>query len=218
MAKYTEDEGGQGGTFIKILEGCLVYKSDNPKEGYEEYNTTNPKTDAPVKYYIQKLKGGVSGKITRLERVELEGSDIFGYNLHMEDEDGAFSIFFRDDKTPTERLLKSFENIDLDEEVRIKVFKDEKGYPAIMITQNGKNVPQKWDKDNLPQPKKVKGKWSYAEAKEFLYNNAMENIIPQFAEAQAAADAKREEKAAAATAGAEATHTGTDDSEEPIPF
>lgn len=214
MAKYVEDDGAGQGTFIKILEGCLVMKSDSPQEGYEEYNTTNPRTDEPVKYYVKRLKGGISGKITRLERVELEGSDIFGYNLHMEDEEGPFSIFFRDDKTPTERLLKTFENINLDEEVHIKVFKDEKGYPAIMISQNGQKVPQKWDKDNLPEPKKVKGKWSYAEAKEFLYNNAMENIIPQFAEAQAAADAKRAEKANAASANTAAT-AGTDSD---IPF
>jgi hypothetical protein len=205
MARYTEDAGEQQGTFIRILEGVLAEKSTTEKPGFRLYNTENPETKQPVSYYIKEYKGGLEGKITRLERVELAASKIFGYNLHMTDDEGDFSIFFKDDKPTTERLLKVFENIDLDEEVLIKVWKDDSGHAAITIAQNGQNVPQKWGKDNLPAPKQKKGKWSYEEAKEFLYNNTMENIIPQFAEAQAEADAKRAERAAAATAGADST-------------
>lgn len=211
MARFTEDTGESQGTFVRLLEGCLIEKSTDPKEGYEEYNTTNPETDEPVKYYIKKYKGGLEGKITRLERVELAGSKIYGYNLHMSDDEGDFSIFFKDDKPTTERLLKVFENIDLNEDVLIKVWKDADGHAAITITQNGENVGQKWGKDNLPAPKQKKGKWSYEEAKDFLYNNTMEKIIPQFAEAQAEADAKKAEKATAVAAGASGD---TDD----IPF
>jgi hypothetical protein len=211
MAMYEEDNGGNGGKFLKINGqlGCIVARSDEPKEGYEEYKTKNPQTDAEVVYYIKRYKGGVEGRVLGLERVELEGSKIFGYNLHMEDEDGRFSIYFADDRTTTQRLLKVYENIDLDNEVRIKVFKDEKGYPAIEFRQDGKNVPQKWvggQDGNLPQPKKSKGKWDYSPVDEFLYENAMANIVPNY---------KAPEKAAAATAApAEVSGADTDD----IPF
>jgi hypothetical protein len=221
MAKYTEDEGGSGGgKYISLLEGCLVLKSDTEQEGYEEYNTTNPSTKQPVKYYIKQFKGGVEGRITRLERVELEANNVFGWNLHMEDEEGDFSIYFREGKTTTERLLKMFESIDLEKDVRIKVWKDENGYPAITMTQEGKNVPQFWNKENLPQPKKIKGKWNYDNVSEFLYNNAMEKILPQFADAQAEADAKKTERAEAAAAGAETAPEATtgEANTEDIPF
>lgn len=203
MAFYEEDGGGNGGRFLKIngLLGCIVSRSDEPKEGYERYETKNPQTDAPVVYYIKKLKGGVSGNVIGLERVELEGVKIYGYNLHMSDDDGNFSIFFADDRTTTERLLKVYENFDLNEEVHVKVFKDENGFAGIAFSQNGKNVPQKWvggQEGNLPQPKKTKGKWDYSEVSTFLYDNAMANIVPNYV---------KPEKASAATA-------GTDD----IPF
>jgi hypothetical protein len=216
MAFYEEDanEGANDGKFLKLLEGCIVSKSTTPKEGYEEYNTKNPQTDEPVKYYIKKYKGGVEGKITRLERVELEGVKVFGWNLHMADDDGEFSIFFKDDKVTTERLLKMFESINLDEDVLVKVWKDEQGWAVLNLLQNGENVPQKWNKDNLPEPKKVKGRWDYSGVSEFLYNNAIENILPQFAEAQAEADAKRAERAEKANA-ATATAAPKDDT---IPF
>ncbi len=214
MAFYEENEGGNGGKFLKILQGCIVAKSDEEKEGYEKFETKNPQTDAEVVYYIKKYKGGVEGRILGLERVELEGVKVFGYNLHMEDEDGKFSIFFADDRTTTERLLKVYENINLDEEVRIKVFKDDEGHPAISFTQGGQKVPQKWvggKEGNLPQPKKTKGKWDYSAVSEFLYNNAMENIVPNYV---------KPEKASAAGAGSElpattGTAVGKDDE---IPF
>jgi hypothetical protein len=204
MAFLDEDGGGNGGRFLKINGqlGCIVARSDEPKAGYEEYKTKNPQTDAEVIYYVRKLKGGVEGKVLGLERVELEGVKIYGYNLHLEDEEGAFSIFFADDRTTTERLLKVYENIDLEQDVKIKVFKDENDRPAIAFSQVGKNVPQKWVggvEGNLPQPKKTKGKWDYSEVSTFLYENAMANIVPNYV---------KPEKASAATA-------GTDDD---IPF
>jgi hypothetical protein len=226
MAFYEDDGGGNSAKFLRINGnlGSIVAKadvsglSDAEKEkeierleglGYIEFKTKNPQTDAPISYYVKQYKGGVEGRIVGLERVELEASKVFGYNLHMEDDEGAFSIFFNDDRPTTQRLLKTYENIDLDNEVRIKVFKDEKGYAAIEFRQNGKSVPQKWvggQDGNLPQPKKSKGKWDYSPVDEFLYENAMKNIVPNY---------KKPEKASAATASTEATATGdTDD----IPF
>lgn len=199
---FIDDEGGNG-RYVKIVDGSLCEKSKTQlTEKYELFQTKNPQTDEPVEYYIRRYKK-ISGLIDSLERVELEGSKIFGWNLHMHDEDGNFSIFFKDDARVTDRLLKVFENIDLNEEVTISVWKDGDGKPAITFEQNGENVPQKWvggQEGNLPQPKKTKGKWDYSAVGEFLYNNAMENIIPQFAEKAEAASAA---SAGTATAGAE---------------
>ncbi len=185
MAFYEEDSGGGGGKFLRINGSLcnIVAKSDDPTEGYEEYKTRNPQTDAEVVYYIKKYKGGVEGRVLGLERVELEGSKLFGYNLHLEDEEGRFSIYFADERATTQRLLKVYENIDLATDVHIKVFKDDKGYAAIDFRQNGKSVSQKWlggAEGNLPQPKKSKGKWDYSPVDEFLYENAMANIVPNY--------------------------------------
>lgn len=213
MAFYEEDGGGNGAKFLRINGqlGCIVSKSDTELPGYEKYDTKNPQTDAPVSYYIKRYKGGVEGRVVGLERVELEGAKVFGYNLHMEDEEGAFSIFFADDRPTTQRLLKVYENIDLDNDVRIKVFKDEKGHNAIEFRQDGKNVPQKWNggaDGNLPQPKKSKGKWDYSPVDEFLYENAMKNIVPNYV---------KPERASAATASADAEVTTGGDTDD-IPF
>jgi hypothetical protein len=194
MALVDNDTEGRG-RYLRIINGSLCEKADSPlNDKYVLFETINPTTSEPVSYYVRKYKRA-EGRIQRLERVELEGSKIYGYNLHMEDEDGAFSIFFKDDAKTTDRLLKCFENIDLNEDVTISVWKDEEDRPAISFSQNGENVKAKWftAKDgtgNLPEPKKVKGKWDYSAVGEFLYNNTMENIIPQFVQpevAQAAA-------------------------------
>ena len=200
MAFIAEDTGNGGGNFIRILDGSLVRKSETAKEGYEEFNTENPSTKEPVKYWIKRANGGVQGLVTSLERVEIEASKVFGWNLHMEDEEGKFSIFFNDDRTTTSRLLKTFENIDLSQEVLIKVFRDKEGHPGISFTQNGAKVEQKWVggiEGNLPQPKKTKGKWDYSGVEEFLYNNAVNNILPKFA-----TEETTNEAAKAATVGA----------------
>lgn len=215
MAMYEEDSGGGNAKFLKVNGqlGCIISRSDEAVAGYEEYTTKNPQTDADVTYYVKKYKGGVEGRVLGLERVELEGVKIFGYNLHLEDDEGKFSIFFADDRATTQRLLKVYENFDLESEVRIKVFKDDKDHAAIQFSQDGKNVPQKWvggQEGNLPQPKKSKGKWDYAPVDDFLYENAMANIVPNYV---------KPEKANAAAAGAEAEFpamTGPD--EDNIPF
>ena len=178
MAFYEETESE--GKYIKIIDGSLCEKSKTEKEGFVPYTTTNPSTGDSVTYYIRRYKG-ISGKVSRLERVELDGVKIYGYNLHMEDEEGTFSIFFKDDARTTDRLLKVFENINLDNDVLISVWKDDEGHPAITFKQGDVNVPQKWGKENLPEPKKVKGKWDYSDVDEFLYNNIMDNVIPKFA-------------------------------------
>lgn len=173
---FIENTGSEG-NFVKIIDGSLCLKSSTPKEGYTLFETKNPQTDEPVSYYVRRFKA-VSGMVTGLERVELESSKIYGYNLHMQDEDGKFTIFFKDDARTTDRLLKTIENVDLNEELTIRVWKDDEGKTAIVFKQNDENVPQKWNKDNLPEPRKVKGKWDYSAMSEFLYNNVMENVIP----------------------------------------
>lgn len=188
MAFYEEQESE--GKYIKIIDGSLCEKSKSEREGFTPYTTMNPSTGDAVTYYIRRYKG-ISGRITNLERVELDGVKIYGYNLHMEDEEGPFSIFFKDDSRTTDRMLKVFENIELDKEVLISVWKDDEGYAAITFKQGEKNVPQKWGKDNLPEPKKVKGKWDYSAIDEFLYNNIMENVIPKFASAEKPAKASK---------------------------
>lgn len=178
MAFYEEKE--TEGKYIKIIDGSLCEKSKTEKEGFVPYTTTNPSTGDAVTYYIRRYKG-IAGHIKSLERVELDGVKIYGYNLHMHDEEGPFSIFFKDDARTTDRMLKVFENIDLGKELLISVWKDEEGHAAITFKQEDKNVAQKWGKENLPEPKKVKGKWDYSAVDEFLYNNIMDNVIPQFA-------------------------------------
>jgi hypothetical protein len=216
MAFYEENEGGNGGKFLRVNGqlGVILAKSDEPVDGYEEYTTKNPSTDKDVTYYIKKYKGGVEGKVVGLERVEIPEHKIFGWNLHMEDEDGAFSISFADDRTTTERLLKTYENIDLNEDLHVKVFQDDDGRAAISFRQNGKKVEQKWvgGKDgNLPQPKKSKGKWDYSNVSEFLYDNAMKNI-PLYTRPA------KEEKADAAAAGAEEAPVVAQGETDDIPF
>jgi hypothetical protein len=229
MAFYEEDAGGGGGRFLRINNklGSLVMKSDveveldsegnptNTPAGHELFETKNPQTDADVKYYVKRLKGGVSGTILGLQRVEIPASKLFGYNLHLEDEDGRFSIYFADDRATTQRLLKVYENIDLDQEVHIKVFKDDDGYAAIAFSQNGKNVAQKWNggkEGNLPQPKKSKGKWDYSPIDEFLYENAMKNIVPNYVEPV------KEEKADAVAAGSTEPAQAPQADDDDIPF
>jgi len=220
---FTDDDGGSG-RFVKIIDGSLVEKAPSEKNGveiappnekYELFVTKNPETEAVVQYYIRRYKR-ISGKVESLERVEITASKIYGYNLHMSDEDGNFSIFFKDDAKVTDRLLKVFENIDLNEELTVSVWKDVDGRPAITFQQNEQNVSQAWSggvvdgkwEGNLPAPKKSKGKWDYSPISEFLYNNAMENIIPQFVKTGGT-----EEAAQAASAGTE-TAVGKDN----IPF
>lgn len=186
-----EANDNNGKTFYKFLDGSIVEKSDEQREGFSPYTTTNPQTGEPVSYFIKRYKA-MSGMIDSIERVDKEEHNIYGWNLNMHDEDGSFSFFFKDGSPLTGRLLKSAANFNLGEELMIKVWKNfQDDSQAIVFIQEGKNIPQKWNKENLPEPKKRKnGKWDYSEQEDFLYEKMKEEVLPKFAKSeQASAEA-----------------------------
>jgi hypothetical protein len=200
-----QDTGGQGGRFLKILDGNIVERSKTQQDGFELYKTKNPQTGEDVEYYIRRY-AAVAGNFARLERVERPENQIFGYNLVLNDEEGEFTLFLKDKARTTNRFLKVFENLDLDKEIRIDVWKDRDGNTAITFKQDGQNISQKWDKNSFPenaQPEQVMGKWDYSAQDKFLYRRFVNELIPNL---------PVKERARAASASGEAVE------DDPVPF
>lgn len=193
-------------SFLKIIDGSICAKSSTPQEGYVEFNTTNPTNGQPVQYFVRRYTA-VSGKFVSLKRADIPEKHIKGWNLGLRDEAGNFYIFFKEGAITTNRLLKVFENLNLDEEITVKAWKNkEDGKPAIVFEQNGKNVPQKYGKDNLPEPKKRRnGEWDYSAQDDFLLSNMLDNVLPNL---------PQPEKAMAASATGSPSNGDDDD----IPF
>lgn len=199
-----QNNGGQGGRFLKILDGSIVERSKTEQPGYEKYSTTNPSNGQAVEYFIKRYSA-IEGNFARLERKEIPEHQIFGYNLTLTDEDGEFTLFLKDRARTTNRFLKLFENLDLKAPIRIDVWKDRDGNTAITFKQNGQNISQFWNKENLPEPEEVMGKWDYSAQDKHLYKHFRDNVIPNL-------------PAQAKAAGAGAGGGSSDGDDEPIPF
>lgn len=173
-----------GGVFLNITDGNLVRKSKTPQDGFEEYTTINPQTGEPVKYYVERF-ANLDGYLVHLERVDKPDLHIYGWKLHLLD-DAEYLIDFKEDAVTTRRMQCVLRNIDLDKMVNIKVFKDKDGYNAIMFEQDGVNIAQHWNKENLPEPVQRRGKWDYTERADFLYNDTLEyaKVINEAGEAR----------------------------------
>jgi hypothetical protein len=209
-----ENTGGQGGRFLKILDGNIVERSNTEQPGYEIYNFEYPKGHEKAgekgSYYIRRY-AAVSGNFAGLTRKELPEHKIYGYDLTLSDEDGEFTIFFKDNSRITNRLLKTFENLALSKEIRIDVWRDRDGKAAIQFKQDDQNVPQHWNKDNLPQPEEIGGKWDFSEQDKFLFKHFRDEVIPNLPVVEKV-------KAAGAGAGAGSSSTTETVEDDPAPF
>jgi hypothetical protein len=170
-----------GGVFLRVLDGSIIRKSEKGGAGLELYKTKNPQTDEPVEYYIERFSS-IDGKLVKFDRVEKEEHKIYGWNLHLLD-DVEMILSLKDNSPVTNRVLKMLENVDLDKRLTIEVWKDADGKQVIQFKQpdedgNLQNIKQAYfrNKDgegNLPEPKKIAGKWNYSAQDEALYEAAM---------------------------------------------
>ena len=164
-----------GGVFLRILDGNIVQKSITEKPNWELYKTINPTTNAPLEYWIERYKA-IDGYLVKVERVDKPDVKVFGWKLHLLD-DHEYLIDIKDSSPTTRRVLAMLPNVQLNERLTIKVFKDKEGYNAIMFQQNGENVPQYWNKENLPEPRKIGSKWNFSDSEALVYDETMK-LIP----------------------------------------
>lgn len=158
------------GVYLRIVDGSIVKTSNVEQPGYELFTTRNPQTGQDVKYWIDRLD--LKGHLTGFARVDKPDKHIHGWQLTI---DGNEHLSLNDKRYTTTRVLKMLRNVNLDKELEIRVWKDGEGKTAIAFKQDGENVPQKWDKSNLPEPEqRANGQLDRSKSEDILYQDALE--------------------------------------------
>ena len=162
--------------FYRIIDGSICLKSDNERDGYELFTTQNPQTKATVSYYIKRFDGLV-GYLTAFERVDKPDKQVHGWQLTLSDEDGNYCLSLKDKNSATSRVLKMLKSVDLAKPLTIRAWLDTKGdrpKTAIKFEQDEQNVPQAYEKDELPPPKeRPNGQLDWSAQEDKLYADAI---------------------------------------------
>ncbi len=163
--------------FYRIVDGSICLKSDTEREGYELFKTRNPATNADVSYYIKRFDG-LCGYLTGFERVDKADKQVHGWQLTLSDDEGNYVLALKDKNSATGRILKMLRSVDLDRLLTIRCWLDTSGErpkTAVKFEQDGENVKQHFDKDNLPAPKqRPNGQYDFTESEDILYADAIE--------------------------------------------
>lgn len=163
--------------FYRIIDGSICLKSDSERDGYELFHAVNPTTKAEITYYIKRFEGLV-GYLTAFERVDKPDKKVHGWQLTLSDADGNYCLSLPDKNAATSRVLKMLKSVDLAKELTIRVWRDTKGErpkTAIKFEQDGENVPQAYEKDELPAPKeRPNGQLDWSAQEDKLYADAVE--------------------------------------------
>lgn len=162
--------------FYRIIDGSICLKSDKERDGYELYETVNPSNKQPVSYYIKRFDGLV-GYLTAFERVDKPDKQVHGWQLTLSDEDGNYCLSLKDKNSATSRVLKMLKSVDLAKPLTVRCWLDTKGErpkTAIKFEQDGENVPQAYEKDELPAPKeRPNGQLDWSAQEDKLYADAV---------------------------------------------
>lgn len=199
--KNTNGNSGKKITFLQIREHQLV---ETDKTQHDDtwvrrvvYNPNDKEQTNPiVKFY--KFYDSVSGKITDI--FWYDNAPFKGYKITLTDGDENYQIdISANNYKVMEKFLTTFENINLQEPVKIVVWaapvKDKKSgdvvlnqdgskkiEPAFVIYQDEKVVPRKYNKENpvpseyQPVQAKKTNKWNFDKYYEFLYEQ-VDNVI-----------------------------------------
>ncbi len=161
------------GVYLRIVDGSIVRTSDVEKEGYDLFVTKNPTTNQEVRYWIERFER-VTGTLVGFSRVDKPDKHIHGWQMTLRD-DTDYHLSLSDNRSTTTRVLKMLRCVDLTKPLEVGVWKDGEGKTAIVFKQDGQNVPQNFDKTNLPPPKqRPNGKYDFSESEDILYQDAME--------------------------------------------
>jgi hypothetical protein len=171
--------------YLLVKHHSLILESKEPREGYEEIEVTNPRTNELVTKYIKRY-AAVEGLIRKIEWYDTKDNyqtRFMGIKIHLRDGGEYFQLDLPFNSRPYDSFTKMAENIDYNYPVEFSVWHDRKtDSTAFAVRQNGVPVKWKYTKDDMgdcPQPTQdTFGKWDFSKQREWLYHRLTDVVIP----------------------------------------
>lgn len=184
---------GQGTTYLSIVDRNICERSqqERTEKGWEQIETENPQTKKKTISWIKRHQGIEDVFITDIRWFEqqIENATLTGWNLRLEADGSTWILRLPLTQNSAKRFMKLADNIDFTKPVTIKVWKSTdketgKVSTTFCVYQNGSNIPQALNRDDLPEAKFLKStkKWDFTEQDEFLVEHMNTVTIPQFKE------------------------------------
>lgn len=186
------------GLFFTIKHNSIVRESKEPREGFQPIKVQNPRTKEEITKYIEKydLLEAIIYKIEWYDTEQRYDTRYRGWKIHLDanGKKGVLDLPF--DTRVSSRFMKLAENIDYTKPVEFRAWKDTRSdSTALFVGQDGKNVPQKYTRDepgDLPPPiQKASGKWNYDDQADFLHERMIKHVIPLVAKLHPVEEAEK---------------------------
>jgi hypothetical protein len=169
-------------TFLAIIDGSIVTKSKEPREGFEHYMDGQGNES-----YIKRFPGfdGYIDDITWFDREITGGKRIKGWTLHITDQGENYELSISNKSPVCSVFMNVAGNIDFNKKVDFSVWKDREGKTAFVLrqpNQSGEVVRRCHTRDNpngMPEAKQRKsGEWDFSDVEDFLMEKMDKEIIP----------------------------------------
>lgn len=169
------------GNFLSIKHHGICLESKEPKEGYEQIEVTNPRTDEVITKWIKKY-AAVSGIVHDLEWYDRD--QFKGLKIYIKDGGERYILDLPVKTRHFDSFTKLAENIDYSKPVEFSAWHDRKtDKTAFGVKQDGNFVQWKYTKDNMgdcPPAKQSKttGEWSFNDQREWLLDRVLNVVAP----------------------------------------
>lgn len=172
--------------YLVIKHGCLCQESKIMRDGYDPIELAD--RDNPGVTYFKYIKpwAGVEAMVADIKfRDEVYGGiPYISWRIHLQADGPPMVLDLPLNSNVGDRFMRTAENIDFTKPVEFRAWQERDSKKiAIMIAQDGKNVPQLYTKDHPgdcpPARQRFDKTWDFEAQKEFLYQRMIEVVIPR---------------------------------------
>lgn len=195
-----ETKREQNVVYLQIKDQCICEYSKVERQGYEPIEVRNPQTKEDLTRFIKRYDG-INAYVDEIEFRNEEHKDVqyVSWKLHLDCGDYKAVLEIDFNSAPSTRFQKMAEGVDWNKPVYFRAFVDpnRKNATAFMMSQDDKNIPQRYTKETpngLPEPVKGLTGWNYSAQQEFLYSRMVNIVIPACAAAATARQAAKGER------------------------
>lgn len=175
-----------GTVYLVVKYHCICEVSKRPREGFDPITVPDMSTGEEITKYIRRydLEGMVKGIEWRDTKQQYE-TRFRSWRILVDAAGTPVVLEIPWGSNPSDRFMKTAENIDFSKPVEFRVWKDSKGKidkTAFAIFQDGANVPAKYRRDEMgdcPEATEEVDGWDFGPQLRYLHGQIINVVIPR---------------------------------------
>lgn len=175
-----------GTVYLMVKYHCICEVSKKPREGFDPITVPDMSTGEEITKYIRRYD--LEGMITNIEWRDTKQqyeTRFRSWRIHVDAAGTPVVLEIPWGSNPSDRFMKTAENINFSKPVEFRVWKDGKGKTdktAFAIFQDGMNVPAKYRRGEMgdcPEATEEVDGWDFGPQLRYLHGQMMNMVVPR---------------------------------------